>query len=498
MTSILLPSPAGRGFLLGLLAAAAFTAGACTDRGPTEVLAPHQPRLESAPMPANAVLLDLEDLDYPYNFATWLMRAGTNPRVEFVNFYRTNSSYVGSDGQVGVVPYTTEGVVSTMHFSKPLARLQLYIYGIHGVTIKCYDRVGREVAAGEIPDVVWGAEGWKTLDLQGDGILSCTMAGYGVLDSIRLLPMPQNQLKLTCTGDLGENRVTRGERIQCVAKKDPETAAGELTITSWSFEGEPRVDTPVDAATWAGPMVRSGTVTVKARIGTGTEMTAVAPITVVARDWSEKTISLTPERVRNGDSKLSPLPPAVLWAHDLGHARFVRENGQPEMIDEGPNRDYSYIPDLLVRYTQYYAVNDDALAPNSAFTRAQAPTTNSAGGIRLGGRNYCQQRDVPRQDARIEQHELVHGTMFRDKLVELLKPELAKLEALVGRSDSEVTDPLDQALERLEKSARDISAAIVDDKKGPYASSFVDSNGRACLMKNVEGADLDNKPTPAT
>jgi hypothetical protein len=166
------------------------------------------------------------------------------------------------------------------------------------------------------------------------------------------------------------------------------------------------------------------------------------------------------------------------------------------MIDEGPNRDYSYIPDLLVRYTQYYAVNDSALAPNSAFTLVQEPNTDSAGSIRLGGRNYCQQRDVPRQDARIEQHEIAHGTIFREKLVELLKPELAKLEALFGKSDSEVTDPLDQVLEAVADSAITLSSAIVDAKDGKYATSFVDSNGRACLMRNVERADLTNRPTP--
>jgi hypothetical protein len=134
---------------------------------------------------------------------------------------------------------------------------------------------------------------------------------------MRLLPASQSQLKLTCTGDLGENRVTRGERIECVAKKNPESAPGQLTTISWSFEGEQRVDTPVDAPTWGGPMVRSGTVAVKARIGTGTEMTAVAPVTVVSRDWSEKTISLTPERVTNEDPRFARPCPLRSCGHTI-------------------------------------------------------------------------------------------------------------------------------------------------------------------------------------
>jgi hypothetical protein len=78
--------------------------------------------------------------------------------------------------------------------------------------------------------------------------------------------------------------------------------------------------------------------------------------------------------------------------------------------------------------------------------------------------------------------------------VELLRPELARLEALAGKSDVEVTEPLDAFLEMAEASAITLSERIVDDPDGRHAVAFTNSDGRRCLMKTVEGAELKNKP----
>jgi hypothetical protein len=302
---------------------------------------------------------------------------------------------------------------------------------------------------------------------------------------------------LACTGDLGENQVTRGQPIHCEVHKDPASSPGELTITGWSFEGEARTDEPLTGTAWEGPMVRPGTITVKARVGSGAEQTATAMISVAARDWSSKAPTITAHRVPNGDPHTTPaLPEAVMWAHHLGHTRFWPDNDETELIDKGPNRDYYYFADVKFSVGAYYSLNDEAFEPISRFTLAQEPNSSASGSVtRVSGMNYCQQRDVPRAAARVETHENEHIRDYREQFTHIVQPEYARLEAMYGKTDSELTSVLDAITKRADTEAFAHSQTVIDDIHGPYIVKFFDSNGRQCMMKNGVGGDLGNEPT---
>ena len=304
----------------------------------------------------------------------------------------------------------------------------------------------------------------------------------------------QEQLTLTCTGDKGPNQVTRGEELSCTASAP--SGSGPLTVTGWSFDDTPREDEPRTASTWSGRMVKGGVVTVRGHIGTGAELSASATITVVARDWSKKAPDITDQKVRNGSPYTAPpLPEAVIWVHDLGKTRFWPDTDETTLIDQGPNRDYYYFPDIRFRVVGYYSLNDEAFASGSAFQRAQEPDKPGGGSSTMvGGTNYCQQRDVPRQGPRIETHEKEHVRVFRERFAQVVQPEYERIEAMASKNEEELTRVVDALRDRAADEAQAHSHQVVDDPNGRFVTRFVDSSGQQCMLKNVRGADLVNDP----
>lgn len=103
--------------------------------------------------------------------------------------------------------------------------------------------------------------------------------------TLEMVPNTEAELIVDCTGDLGKDKITRGQEITCIARKNPQDAPGELKIIGWSFEGKPRNDRDPVSVTWKGVMAKGGTVEVKGTIGGGAEQTARAAIQVDARNW---------------------------------------------------------------------------------------------------------------------------------------------------------------------------------------------------------------------
>ena len=155
------------------------------------------------------------------------------------------------------------------------------------------------------------------------------------------------RIRLRCEGLVGTqltaNRVTRGNTLDCTAYKDPTTATGDLLITGWWFDSKPRSDGDLTAATWSGPMARSGQVRVRGRIGTGPEHDRTVGITVQARPWPQVRLTDAPDvRTELHPVGMEPYPAPGTPDAPSSFGRFVLN--WPDFtalsvirITEGPN-----------------------------------------------------------------------------------------------------------------------------------------------------------------
>ena len=133
-------------------------------------------------------------------------------------------------------------------------------------------------------------------------------------------------------GDLGENRVTRGEEMSCRAKTG--SAGNEIEIESWSFTGTDSRGQPyrfpeeedgvVTDNPWTGTMAISGTVTVLARVNGGERQEKSANVTVVPRSWENAPVEARVSKVGLADLPEERRPPA--------YPAKVRDFGKPLWI----------------------------------------------------------------------------------------------------------------------------------------------------------------------
>ena len=168
---------------------------------------------------------------------------------------------------------------------------------------------------------------------------------YAISDVIRAESAAR--LELTCTGPLGLNVVTRGQEITCVASKDPGDAPGDLRITRWSFNNNPRTDSTPASTRWSGIMVRGGTVEVRGVIGTGQEQVKRARISVEKRSWGVMTFQVPQHLVALDPESMSDYPPA-------GRAFGRFKPRWPDFtklaidsVQSGPNTGFSYLHDSV-------------------------------------------------------------------------------------------------------------------------------------------------------
>lgn len=162
----------------------------------------------------------------------------------------------------------------TFIFFDPVEEFSMVIYPENDSDLTCYNAgggiVGTAAAIGawrsgenqpiQLPYVE------QTLRVAGSGIVRCDLDELGgAVDDIRFR-RERNDLTVKCVGDLGENRVTRGEELVCTAKTGSET--DQIEIETWSFSGADSngnpytypedLDGPVTDNPWRGKMVVGG------------------------------------------------------------------------------------------------------------------------------------------------------------------------------------------------------------------------------------------------
>jgi hypothetical protein len=278
-------------------------------------------------------------------------------------------------------------------------------------------------------------------------------------------------------------------------------------VTNWSFrssDGEEIVpDDPAQnsSRTWAGIMVRSGTVTVTTSVS-GQSQTASAAVTVLDRNWSSRTPAYTFSKINNGQDERLVLPTEIRWAEDLGAAAFLKTETQAEPapdffmaeVPSGPNQGLDYFGDETKLYFfGYYTLNDAAMAQGSAFYNAQEHG-NSSGGTTIGGLNWCAASVVTSTlSGLVDRHERYHGEAFGRALTRELPSALSVLERVTGQDIGALYDAYDAEWRRLDEQAMTESLAIHNEHGNPGRVTPRDSQGD-CALKNQFGALLETAP----
>jgi hypothetical protein len=236
------------------------------------------------------------------------------------------------------------------------------------------------------------------------------------------------KIKLKCNGAEAAITVTRGETVACEAFKDPASAPGTVIVTEWSFDGQVRTDGSVTSTTWAGPMVQSGDVRVKGKVGEGGTVNAAAvSVAVAARNWAGRPVPLDPplEITRDPDVALRPTQLKQLGTTDHGTRAVLTQGRTYQAITEGPNTGLAYLLDIpMTAWVKIYLAQG-ALSVGSAFYNHQTPGPALAG--------TCTQSDVAPFLPLVEEHEGVpdaagifplrsHAGLFTRKLAEIAGP----------------------------------------------------------------------------
>lgn len=265
-------------------------------------------------------------------------------------------------------PYHSNRFEYRFTFFDPVSEFSMRIYPENDSELTCYDRqdriVGTDFATGAwsvgygysrltVPYVE------QTLEVSGTGITRCVLEALGgAIDDIRFR-RSGDELNLTCTGDLGENRVTRGAELSCEASGASEE--DEVEIESWSFtgvdsRGQPYrfpddMDRSITGNPWRGKMAISGTVHVRATINGGEPQERTATVTVQSRGW-ETGAPLTHHMSKVSFAEFPaeyqpPLYPKVV--HDLGRTHFamifldLTPDVAEQISDLGPNNYLVYL-----------------------------------------------------------------------------------------------------------------------------------------------------------
>jgi hypothetical protein len=308
----------------------------------------------------------------------------------------------------------------------------------------------------------------------------------------------QAELVLNCVGDQGANRVTRGKEIICTASKDPATAAGDVTVSGWSFDGVERSDGDPASLEWRGIMVQGGTVEVRGKLGNEPK-TASATVVVSDREWLGRGVEYTFERIANGADSRLVLPDVILWSDDLGSSNWFPSetpaSPAPDYTAEvlsGPNTGIDYFTDeTTIRVFGFYALNSAAMSRGSRFYSAQERASGS-GGTQIGGMNWCPVNVVTGSlPGLVDAHEQMHGSAYGAALTREADAALARLERTTSPDVGTLFDEYDAVWGDLDAIARAESDAIHGQPGGLVTPM---NGGRPCALRNERGATLQKKP----
>ena len=230
--------------------------------------------------------------------------------------------------------------------------------------------------------------------------------------TLEMVPKTGTALVVECTGDLGKEKVTRGQEITCTARKDPANAPGEFKVIGWSFEGTPRTDGDLASVTWMGIMVKDGTVEVKGKIGGGVEQTARSTVQVKDRDW--RGTMRYPEGLPEASvvpSAFPMLPVGEVSGRDewheggLGLYRYgIEWRGHFAPIESGPNagRWYLKTPPAWMRPKVQLS---PYLEPGDPFYEAQTGRRSGDKSPPRGYTGWCTKADMDRLRIEVLDHE---------------------------------------------------------------------------------------------
>lgn len=256
--------------------------------------------------------------------------------------------------------------------------------------------------------------------------------------------------------------VERGDPTECTTSTDP--ASARLTVKEWSFASANGLSASEisDADSWAGPLVVSGTVTVRAEVD-GAEQTATAQVVASPRrDWPEVP-EFTVKEVSPG-----PLPDNPVQISDFGQVKWVPTSDDAVAavaeVMSGPNQGVHYLTSIPYGVEAIVHVNTTALSVGSLFWQSQPPVSwTNAAGVRM-----CSRKDVVPFAAVVRRHEGIglaegsHARLYRDKLFEVAGPSV---EDIVAAQPVEVLRDANQPF----KSAMD--AADLESDKADQGSN---------------------------
>lgn len=206
---------------------------------------------------------------------------------------------------------------------------------------------------------------------------------------------PVPDLKLSCQGNAGPNRVTRGSTLTCTATVDPSGSA-TLTDVTWRFE-DSTTQTPIvgpsDSTQWAGKMVVSGRIFVAGNLN-GVAVARDTQVSVIARNWPR--INVVAADSGHGDLLVVPLQ-----IHDLAHTHPPRPltGYDYETIGSGPNAGWTYLRSHIGNATAVVHIHS-GFKSGTPFYNQQHPGTDPA-----TGDPHCKKSEMGAVETGARQHE---------------------------------------------------------------------------------------------
>ena len=329
----------------------------------------------------DSALLEMGSADYHfarsgYNWVRPRENAAAYP-VGFSPILISFNERVG--GSVTAVRIHVARIYPGFNFSEPYAPY----------TLTCYEGQTPIGTASAAPPTLYdGPLTYVPLEVKGSNISRCVIRphAYFMMDDVEVT-VARTDLRLECMGDLGENRVTRGEEIACTPKSGSED--GEIEVVSWSFAGTDSrghpyrfpedMDGPVTDRVWRGRMAVSGTVTVRARVNGGEPQEISAEVTVQPRSWENASVEARVRKVGWEEFPAERRPalyPTNPW--DLGRTSFsarpipLGSDVYTQIDDYGPNHYLLFLNRIPVELDIRIIVHPE-METHGEFWRRQAP-----------------------------------------------------------------------------------------------------------------------------
>lgn len=252
-------------------------------------------------------------------------------------------------------------------------RNQVYWEYFPGDTLERHDPFARRFSIDECDSVVCEYKPEES----GRLVANSYIEGQPLSVASAVIRVDSAELKLECNGNQERVRVQRADAVRCEVSGSDEIVGWEFVADSNSYRNPAPDATPFMQTVWQGPMVLSGTVTVRARIA-GREESKSVKVDIDPRDWSG--MQMNRQVAEEPNSHLPLNPDSVRQLGDI-HQRMnlivSRDRWQP--IFSGPNANLAYFVSLPNEYEAAIHVNRAALSPGSNFWNGQRTSQGNSG-----------------------------------------------------------------------------------------------------------------------